>query len=126
MEFQPQFSITNKIAYHLAKIERTRGFFEAIHLSEKWLSTMQNRALLLEAHHTTHIEGTELTLDQSEKILAGRNLDTVNIDDVLELKNYVRAFELVSEYLHNKNPITELLIREIHKRLVSNVRGNVE
>ena len=31
---------------------------------------------------------------------------------------------MVSEYLNNDNPITESLIREIHKRLVSNVRGN--
>ena len=59
---------------------------------------MQQRALLLEAHHTTHIEGAHLTLDQS-----------VN---------------LIADYLGSGDPVTESLIREIHKRLVRGVRGN--
>ena len=33
---------------------------------------MQNRALVLEAHHTTHIEGAHLTLEQLEKLLSGK------------------------------------------------------
>ena len=39
-------------------------------------------------------------------------------DDVRELLNYRQAFNLVSEYLESGEPITEGLIREIHKRLV--------
>jgi cell filamentation protein, protein adenylyltransferase len=35
---------------------------------------MRSRAFLLEAHHTTHIEGTRLTLEQAEEILAGRRV----------------------------------------------------
>jgi len=35
---------------------------------------MSQRALVFEAHHTTHIEGTQLTLYQSEK--AGRLTQT--------------------------------------------------
>ena len=33
---------------------------------------MSQRALLLEAHHTTHIEGTQLTLEQAERLWAGQ------------------------------------------------------
>ena len=40
-----------------------------------------------------------------------------------ELLNYREAFNLVSEYLESGEPITEGLIREIHKRLVEGVRG---
>jgi Fic family protein len=42
---------------------------------------------------------------------------------VRELLNYRQAFEFVSEYLDSGVPITEGLIREIHKRLVEGVRG---
>jgi Fic family protein len=42
---------------------------------------------------------------------------------VRELLNYKKAFEFVSEYLEDGGPITEGLIREIHKRLVEGVRG---
>jgi Fic family protein len=117
------FTITNAITAALTRIERTRGFLEAARLSEEWLSGMQARALILEAHHTTHIEGTHLTLDQSEKLLAGERLEGVDPEDRRELLNYRDAFELVSDYLGSGEPITEGLIREIHKRLVRGVRG---
>ena len=35
----------------------------------------------------------------------------------------LEAFEFVSEYLEDGGPITEGLVREIHKRLVEGVRG---
>ena len=40
-----------------------------------------------------------------------------------ELLNYRKAFDFVSEYLEDGGPITEGLVREIHKRLVEGVRG---
>jgi Fic family protein len=84
---------------------------------------MGRRALILEAHHTTHIEGTQLTLEQAEKLMAGSPFPEANPDDVRELLNYRKAFEFVSEVLEYGGSITEGLIREIHKRLVDGVRG---
>jgi len=121
--FRPKFSITNAITAGLTRIERARGFLEATTLSEDWIKAMSARALILEAHHTTHIEGTRLTLDQSERLLAGKKVPEADPDDARELLNYRRAFDLVSEYLKSGSPITEGLIREIHKRLVEGVRG---
>ena len=37
--------------------------------------------------------------------------------------NYREAFHFVSDYLDHGEPVTEGLIREIHKRLVADVRG---
>ncbi len=124
MPFLPSFSITNKIAQSLTTIERARGFLEAAQLSDHWIQQMQNKALILEAHHTTHIEGTQLTLDQSEKILAGINVPDTNKDDVQELLNYRKAFELVSQSIDDNSHINEAIVREIHKKLVSDVRGD--
>ena len=62
MSFAPRFAITNSMTAGLTRIERARGFLDAAHLSDDWI-----RALLLEAHHTTHIEGTQLTLTQAER-----------------------------------------------------------
>jgi hypothetical protein len=63
--FQPSFRISNRATAGLTRIEWARGFLDAAKLSEDWLATMRSRALLLEAHHTTHIEGTRLTLEQA-------------------------------------------------------------
>ena len=124
MPLQPKFRITNAIAGTLTRIERARGFLDAARLSEDWIVGMQRRALVLEAHHTTHIEGTHLTLDQSERLLAGENPSGVNADDAKEVTNYRKAVDMVADYLGSGDPVTEGLIREIHKRLVRDVRGN--
>jgi Fic family protein len=121
--FRPSFRITNRMTAGLTRIERARGFLEAARLSEDWLATMRSRALLLEAHHTTHIEGTRLTLEQAERLLAGETVAGTDPDDARELLNYRDAFEFVSGYLNDGGPITEGLIREIHRRLVAGVRG---
>jgi len=121
--FRPIFTITNRITAGLTRIERARGVLEAAALSEAWVREMGRRALILEAHHTTHIEGTHLTLEQAERLLEGNPVPEADPDDVRELLNYRKAFEFVSEYLEDGGPITEGLVREIHKRLVEGIRG---
>ena len=120
---EPIFTITNRITAGLTRIERARGFLAAAALSEAWVREMGRRALVLEAHHTTHIEGTRLTLKQAERLLGGNTVPGTDPDDVRELLNYRKAFDFVSEYLETGGPITEGLIREIHKRMVEGVRG---
>ena len=121
--FDPRFTITNEITDGLTRIERTRGFLEAATLSENWIRQMGHEAMVREAHHTTHIEGTELTLDQAQRLLAGEQVPEVDPDDARELLNYRRAFDFVAEYVAGGAPLTEGLVREIHKRLVAGVRG---
>lgn len=128
-----KFTITNPITAALTRIERARGFLEAATLSDEWVQAMGERALVLEAHHTTHIEGTQLTLHQAERLMRGEPVPEADPDDARELLNYRRAFEFVSEYLDPSagteeragigSPITEGLVREIHKHLVEGVRG---
>ena len=121
--FQPKFTITNRMTAAITQIERARGFLEAARLSDDWLRDMGNQALVKEAHHTTHIEGTRLTLDQAERIWNGEAVPEADPDDTRELLNYRSAFEFVSECLSAGDPVTEGMIREIHRRLVDGVRG---
>ncbi len=123
MPFTPRFSITNAIAAAITEIERARGFLDAATLSDNWIDSMRSRAFLLEAHHTTHIEGTRLNIEDAENLLAGRAVPEADPEDVRELLNYRDAFEYVSSYLNSGGPITERLILEIHARLVAGVRG---
>jgi Fic family protein len=123
VSFEPRFSVTNLTTAALTRIERARGFLDAAKLSDDWIRRMGERALVLESHHTTHIEGTRLTLEQSERLLAGEAVPEADPDDVKELLNYRRAFQFVSAYLGGGGPITEGVIRDIHKLLVEGVRG---
>jgi len=123
MGFAPAFTISNRIATELTRIERARGFLEAATLSEGWVREMAHRAFVLEAHHTTHIEGTRLTVEQSEGLLDGKEVPAADPDDARELLNYREAFDFVSEYVAAGGPVIEGVIREIHRRLVAGVRG---
>ena len=123
MSFAPRFTVSHAITAALTRIERARGFLEAAKLSEQWIRRMGDRALVLEAHHTTHIEGTRLTLEQSERLWAGERVPEADPDDARELLNYREAFDFVSQYLGSGGPVTEGLVREIHRRLVEGVRG---
>ena len=121
--FAPRFTITNGVTADLTAIERARGFLEAATLSREWLKRMSQRALLLEAHYTTHIEGTQLTLEQSERLWAGGSVKDARPDDIRELLNYRDAFSLVAESLAIGDAISEDLIQAIHAKLVEGVRG---
>lgn len=121
--YRPKFIITNKINNELLEIERARGFLDAAQLKGDWIEEMQSAALILEAHHSTHIEGTQLTLSEAQKILAGKPVKGVRPDDRQELLNYKDAMDFVSEYLDRKSEITEEMIKSIHRILVKDVRG---
>ena len=123
MVFKPKFTITNKINNALLEIERARGFLDATKLKDDWIIQMQSEALILEAHHSTHNEGTELTLVQAQLILTGGHVDDIRPDDRQELLNYKEAMDFVSEYLDKKTEITEGLIKNVHHILVKDVRG---
>lgn len=121
--FTPKFTITNRMTAAITQIERARGFLEAARLSDDWVRDMGNQALIKEAHHTTHIEGSRLTLNQAERLWKGEAVPEADPDDARELLNYRSAFEFVSECLDSGDPVTEGMIREIHRKLVEGVRG---
>jgi len=75
-------------------IERARGILEAAQLSADGVREVGERELILEAHHTTYIEGTRLTLDQAERLWKGEAVPEADPDDARELLNYRTAFEL--------------------------------
>jgi len=122
--FQPKFTIAPKINKGLVEIERVRGFLEAIKLKDEWFADMQEESLIMETHYSTHIEGTELSLEQARNILEGKDVEGVKSDDKKELLNYKKAMDFISKYLWTEDPITQGLIRELHKILVKGVRGN--
>jgi len=121
--FNPKFTITNRMTAAITQIERARGFLEAARLSDDWVRDMGNKALVKEAHHTTHIEGTHLTLEQAERLWRGEAVPEADPEDTRELLNYRSAFGFVSNSLASGDLITEGLIREIHRKLVEGVRG---
>src|SRR3989339_664109 len=99
MSFEPKFTITARINKALVEIERVRGFLDAVKLKDDWIADMQHKALILESHHSTHIEGTALNLEQAKNILEGKKVRGISQDDEKELLNYKKAMNFISKYL---------------------------
>jgi hypothetical protein len=70
----PTFTITDSVAAALTAMERARRFLGAATLLEEWVRRMSLRPLRLEAHHATHIEGTQLSIEQAEQIWTGQEV----------------------------------------------------
>jgi Fic family protein len=123
MPLNPKYHITSKINKALVEIERVRGFLDAVKLKDDWIADMQEKMLILESHHSTHIEGTALSLEQAKDILEGKKVKGVNRDDEKELLNYKKAMNFVSKYLGKDDPVTEGVVRQLHRIIVKGVRG---
>lgn len=121
--FKPKFIITPRINKGLVEIERVRGFLDAVKLKDEWIADIQKKTLILETHHSTHIEGTALSLEQAQDILGGKKVSGIDRDDEKELLNYKQAMDFISKYLGKDDPVNEGIIRELHKVTVKGVRG---
>ena len=100
----------------LARLSGVAGLVPSV----EWLlySAIRKEALL-----TSQIEGTQATLTDLFDEEAGFAVS--NRDDVEEVSNYLRAFRLVREQLHDPAglPISVRLLCDAHRLLLDGVRG---
>jgi len=109
-------ALTRSAELALARLSGVSGLV----LSVEWLlySAIRKEALL-----TSQIEGTQATLTDLFDDEAG--LTVANTDDVEEVSNYLRAFRMVRENLHQPRglPISVRLLCDAHRLLLAGARG---
>jgi Fic family protein len=100
----------------LARLSAVSGLVPSV----EWLlySAVRKEALL-----TSQIEGTQATLTDLFDQEAGLELN--NRDDVEEVTNYMRAFRMVRDNLHDSQglPLSVRLICDAHRILLDGARG---
>lgn len=70
--YQPKYTITNKILTNIGKIEAAKEVIENAPLVPSFEKQFQSDAFVRTVHHGTHIEGNDLSLLQTRKVLEGR------------------------------------------------------
>jgi Fic family protein len=76
-------------------------------------------------YNSNAIENSTLSLEDTEKILAGGSLDRkVNVREVYEAKNLAKLTEYLLE--KNKSSLNTKLILSLHKTLLSNIDDAIE
>lgn len=117
--FQPNFRYTNKIVRLLARIQAAREIIVNSPLIPAWEKQLQREALIKQTHHTTSIEGNQLTLEEVSLLVDGREV-LAGEKDKKEVQNYVDVLTYIDS-LEESNAIAEEVLLEIHRLTVKDV-----
>ncbi len=107
------------------KIEALRKqYAELSRGSEKLLKEIAIAEIPEMVYNSNAIENSTLTLEETEKILAGAELEgKVNIREVFEAKNLAKITETLLEKTNNK--LNLKLILNLHKTLLTNIDDSI-
>lgn len=124
---KPIFTLTDGMQADLALIERARSFFDSGMVPAAWLQEREERALLLEAYHSTRLAGFDITLEQAERFLGGGTVPEADTDGLREdlqvVADHVRTLAFVFGSATRAAVIDEGLICEIDAGVLRSTRA---
>jgi len=118
--YQPKYSITNKILKNVGQVEAAKEVIENAPLVPYYEKQFKSDAVIRTVHHGTHIEGNELSLDQTKKILEGESV-VAHERDIQEVINYRNVTILLDELAVKRGGYDLDMLKDIYKETVKNL-----
>jgi len=115
--YQPKFVISNKILKNIGQIEAAKEVIENAPLVPSFEKQFQSDAIVRTVYHGTHIEGNDLTLIQTRKVLEGEEV-YARARDIQEVINYRNVVGLIEELSAKRGGYDPEMLKEIHKATV--------
>src|SRR5258708_16957619 len=94
--YAPKFGISNKILKNISEAETSREVIENAPLVPSFEKQFQSDAMVRTIYHGTHIEGNDLTMIQTKKVLEGEEVYE-RPRDIQEVINYRNVVNLLDE-----------------------------
>ncbi len=117
--YAPKFIISNKILKNISEAESSREVIENAPLVPSFEKQFQSDAVIRTVYHGTHIEGNDLTMIQTKKVLEGEEVYG-RPRDIQEVINYRNVVNLLTELAKKeKYEVDELNL--IHKATVDKI-----
>lgn len=147
MPYSPKYSITNRLLSLVGSVDAAREVITTAPLVPAWERKFQNEARLRTIHHGTHLEGNNLALDEVEKLVGETSTSQETIArerDIKEVINYREVMDYLDLIISNAEqipqnsdpnhvsrtmyhvPITESMLKEIHKKTVAGILDSTE
>ena len=124
--FKPEFSYTHTIVKNLMDIEGAKEVIENSPILPIWQARFQKDALIRQAHHTTRIEGTQLTIEQVRDLIDDKPV-VARERDIQEVRNYLNVAAFIDEVYGNPDMELDLrTIRHIHYLILDRIEGGYE
>jgi len=118
--YSPKYIITNKILKNIGVVEASREVIENAPLVPSYEKQFQNDAIAKTIHHGTHIEGNELNLLQTKKILEGQEVYG-RPRDIQEIINYRNVMTLLDELAFKRGELNLDILLDIHRTTVEKI-----
>ncbi len=118
--YSPKYTITNKILFNIGNIEASKEVIENAPLVPSFEKQFQTDALTRTVHHGTHIEGNDLSLTQTKKVLEGESV-VARARDIQEVINYRNVVELLDELAFKRGGYDESMLFDIQKLSVTKI-----
>lgn len=115
--YSPKYVITNKILKNVGAIEASKEVIENAPLVPSYEKQFQSDAIVRTVYHGTHIEGNDLTMIQTKKILEGENVYG-RARDIQEVINYRNVTNLLDELAVKRSGYEGEMLKDIHKLTV--------
>jgi Fic family protein len=115
--YSPKFSISNKILKNIGIIEGAKEIIENAPLVPSFEKQFQSDAIVRTIYHGTHIEGNDLTLIQTKKVLEGEEVYG-RARDIQEVINYRNVVTLIDDLAAKRGGYEPEMLKEIHKATV--------
>jgi Fic family protein len=118
--YAPKYSISNLVLKNIGSIEASKEVIENAPLVPSFEKQFQSDAMIRTVHHGTHIEGNDLTLYQTKKILEGAEV-YARARDIQEVINYRNVTSLLEELAVKRGKYEPEMLRDIHRATVEKI-----
>lgn len=118
--YAPKYVISNKVLKNIGAIEASKEVIENAPLVPSFEKQFQSDAKLRTIHHGTHIEGNDLTLYQTKKILEGAEV-YARARDIQEVVNYRNVTTLLDELAVKRGGYELEMLKDIHRATVDKI-----
>ncbi len=118
--YSPRYVISNKILKNIGAVEAAKEVIENAPLVPSYEKQFQSDAIVRTVYHGTHIEGNDLTLIQTKRVLEGQEVYG-RARDIQEVINYRNVMQLLDELAAKRGGYEPDMLRDIHRTVVFNL-----
>lgn len=105
---------------NIGQIEAAKEVIENAPLVPSFEKQFQSDAIVRTVYHGTHIEGNDLSLIQTKKVLEGESV-TARARDIQEVINYRNVVNLLEELGSKRGGYVSEMLKDIHKGAVKKI-----
>lgn len=113
MVFNPQYTLSAEMKADLDLIESARVHMSELPITAKMLASLRETTRITSTHHSTAIEGNQLSLDEVEEALRGKHFPHREKDEK-EVLDYYKALNYIEQCALEPPPLTEKDIQLLH------------